>query len=246
MNSVRPQREYNVTKSNELIQNGKFDLSLIEQKIILTLIQRILPTDKEFQTYEFSIKNFCEICGIDSRNGKSYINCKNAIKSLHDKSFWIKKDKKEYLCSWVSKAIIEKDSGVIEIRLDEDLRPYLLELKRNFTSYSLFYILGMKSKYSIRLYEILKSYEYKNRARFDIDELKHMLCATNYTKWSDFKRYVIDSAIKEINNYTDVSVEYSVTKNGKKIQTLNFFIEMKEQREMLQAWVETEKVLYKE
>jgi Protein involved in initiation of plasmid replication len=246
MNSVRRQRDYNVTKSNELIQSGKFDLSLIEQKIILTLIQKILPTDKEFQTYEFSIQDFCEICGIDRQNGKSYINCKNAIKSLHSKNFWIQKDKKEYLCSWVSKAIIEKDSGIIEIRLDEDLRPYLLELKKNFTSYSLFYILGMKSKYSIRLYEILKSYEYKNRARFDIDELKLMLCATNYTKWSDFKRYVIDSAIKEINEYTDINIEYSVSKKGRKIQTLNFFIELKELKEMLQAYIETEKVLYKE
>lgn len=246
MDSVRIQREFNVTKTNELIQNGRFDLSLMEQRIILVLIQKIMPNDKEFQVYEFSIKNFCDVCGIENRNCKSYINCKNAIKSLRDKSFWIKKDKKEYLCSWISKAVLEEDSGIIEIELDKDLRPYLLELKKNFTSYSLFYILGMKSKYSIRVYEILKLYQYGNKITYDVENLKYMLSASNYKKLSDFKRFVLEPAVNEINNYTDISVEYSVSKDGKKIQCINFFIEEKEQTEVIKAWIETEKQLYKD
>ena len=138
-----------VVKANDLIQKSRFDLSLQQQKIILFLISHIEPSDKEFKLYEFSVIDFCQVCGIDYTAGKNYKDIKKAIKEIADKSVWIKtQDDEETLLRWVEKPYINKNSGTIKIRLDEDMKPYLLQLKKNFTQYELIYTLQFKSKYT--------------------------------------------------------------------------------------------------
>lgn len=233
--NIIDERGYSVVKSNELIQRTRYDLTVIEQKIVLRLIQMIKPDDKEFQTYYFSIKDFCDLCGFDNRSGGIYTLIKTSLKNLRDKSFWMRQGNKEVLCAWVSKASIEDNSGIVEIRLDEDLKPYLLELQKNFTVYSLYYILAMKSKYAIRLYELLKSYEYKGKFEIDIDELKINLSATTYDRWVDLKRFVIEKSIFEINKYSDLNVRYLFKKKGRMVKYLIFIISHKNPDEKVAA-----------
>ena len=73
-------KDQRVVKSNDLIQKSRFDLSLQEQKIILYLISQITPYDEEFKLYEFSIQDFCNICGIDHTSGGNYADLKKAVK----------------------------------------------------------------------------------------------------------------------------------------------------------------------
>lgn len=130
------------------------------------------------------------MCGIDRNNGKNYINIKRTIQTLADKSFWVlQPDGKEALCRWISKARIVSKSGTIELKLDDDLAPYLLQLKKNFTAYSLYNIMGMKSKYSPRLYELIKSHEFQNNFVIGVEELKRMLCAEKFNILEILKRY---------------------------------------------------------
>lgn len=206
------EQQYNVVKSNDLIRNTRYDLSFAEQKIILRLIQLIQPNDTDFKTYKFDIKEFCQICNIDYHSGGNYACIKQALKGLHDKSFWFREDKREILCSWISTAIISDGSGIIEIELHKHLKPYLLELKKNFTEYSYSYILTMKSKYSIRMYELLKSYNFMSSTTISIEDLKYNLCVDSYDRFYDFKKNVIDIAVTEINNLTDIKVAYQVNK----------------------------------
>lgn len=206
------ERQYNVVKSNDLIRNTRYDLSSAEQKIVLRLIQMIHPNDMELKIYKFDIKEFCEICNIDSQSGANHTYIKNTLKGLHDKSFWLREDKREILCSWISTAIISDGSGIIEIELHRHLKPYLLELKKNFTEYSYSYILAMKSKYSIRMYELMKSYDFMSVITLSIEDLKQNLCINSYDRFYDFKKNVIDIAVSEINNLTDIKVAYQVNK----------------------------------
>ena len=231
-------REYKIVKSNDIIQKARFQLSTQEQKIILYLISKIKPTDKEFESYSFSIVEFCKICGIDSDNGSNYSNLKSTIKSLADKSLWVRLDKNsQTLVRWINKAKIIENSGIVEIRLDDDMKPYLLELKNNFTQYELLYTLAMKSQYSIRLYEILKSYEYKKNIIYEVDILKQILLAENYKLFGDFKRRVIDIAITEINSLSDISITYELIKEGRKYVKIKFTIKLKKDLdERLDTW----------
>ncbi|MCL2593380.1 MAG: replication initiation protein, partial [Defluviitaleaceae bacterium] len=102
-------RNYKVVKANDLIQKSRFQLSLQEQKIILYIISKIKPTDEDFIIQNFSIIEFCKVCGIDSDNGKNYKNIKEAIKTLADKSLWLLLDSgSEALIRWINKAWINK------------------------------------------------------------------------------------------------------------------------------------------
>ena len=75
-------KQYQITKSNKLIQKTRYSLTLQEQKILLYIIQKVKPTDTDFETYTISIKEFCEVSGINYSNGKNYMNVKKAILGL--------------------------------------------------------------------------------------------------------------------------------------------------------------------
>jgi len=230
-------RNYPVVKSNYLIQKTRYDLNLSEQKLILHLIQMIEPKDDDFKTYPFSIKDYCKVCEIDYKNGKNYMNIRSTLKTLSDKSFWIEQeDGTELLMRWIDKVRIDRRKGVIDIRLDKDLKPYLLQLKQFFTKYNYLYVMTMRSQYSIRLYEILKSYENVKGIIYEVEELRKMLNLDNdvMPRWVDFKRFVIEQAIKEINKFTDLFIKYDTIKKGRSVFEVVFHITSK---------TETEKVM---
>ncbi len=60
--------EYLVTKSNYFIMNSSYDLSLEEQKIILTLASMVQPTNEEFKPYNFRISAFMQLVGINDKS----------------------------------------------------------------------------------------------------------------------------------------------------------------------------------
>jgi plasmid replication initiation protein len=243
--NIIDQREQEVFRHNDMIQKSRFQLSVQEQKVIQFLISKVKPTDKKFHVYEFDIFEFCKVCGI-SINGKNYKNLKNTIKSLADKSMWVKDyTGRETLLRWINKAVIDPNVGVIEVKLDDDLMPYLLQLKNNYTSYALKYILAMDSQYSIRLYEILRSLEYRNcKHTFEVEHLKRLLDAENYARYPDFKRWVLDAAMREINELSDIAVDYLPIKEGRKTAKIEFTVKLKKDiGERLEAWGKIEKKL---
>lgn len=225
---MEEERKQIIKKSNSMIQKSKGKLSLQEQKIILYTISKIKKTDDVFEEYEFDLKNFCRVCGIEE-HGQNYQNLKESIENLSNKSFWIQQGNEKILCHWVNKAWINEQETTIRIRLDDTLKPYLLQLKSNFTIYELENVLCMKSKYSVRLYEILKSYLNLKEYEIDIKELKELLGIEKkqYSVYKDFRVRVIDKAIEEINRYTDININYKAIRKNRKIERLYFSIDKK-------------------
>ena len=222
-------RDKMVVKANDLIQKSRFNMTLQQQKMLLFLISQVSPYDEEFKEYEFSIQEFCRVCGLDVSSGKNYQDIKQSIKDIADKSVWINvNNDEETLLRWIEKPYLNNKSGVIRIRLDEDMKPYLLQLKENFTRYELIYTLYFKSKYSIRLYELAKSIHYKEleeyRRTFSVDELRRILGGETYSEYRDFKRRVLDVAINEINEYSDKILSYEPIKKGKSVVAIELVI----------------------
>ena len=219
-----------VRKANELIQKSRFSLSLQQQKIILYLISKIQPTDTEFHEYKFEIKAFCEACGIESDGGEQYSQIKEAVKNIADKSLWVKMPNgNETLLRWIEKATIESGTGTLTIRLDNDMKPYLLQLTKNYTTYDLIYTLTFKSKYTVRLYELIKSIHYNEEqpysCKYSVEELKKLLGAETYTAYALFRERALDKAIAEINAISDKKISYDIAeKNGKRITHLTLNI----------------------
>jgi len=220
-------RNNKVIKSNELIQKRTHMLSIKEQKIILYLISQIKPEQEMFSPMTFDIIDFCEACGIDTESGKNYKDLKNTILGLSNHGFWIIGKNEDTTAHWIERATIKKNSGLIEIKLDDFLKPFLLQLKERYTQYDLIYTLGMRSKYSIQLYELLKSYQNKNEPiDFSLEKFKDLVSA-NYFEWFDVKRRVIEPAIKEINELTDIFVTYQINKKGRCVAGIIFDIRQK-------------------
>lgn len=237
-----------VVKANELIQKSCFSLSLQQQKIILYLISQITPYDEDFKVYKFNIIEFCKVCGIDFDSGKNYSNLKAAIKEIADKSVWVKLENgKQTLIRWIEKPYIDDNSGIIQIKLDSDMKPYLLQLKENFTKYELLWTLNFKSKYTIRLYELIKSIHFHElniyQQEFDLNELKRMLGAETYKTYQTFKVRALEPSIEEINKYSDKNISYSAIKDGRAVSKIRLTISTKNTLDRLKLQSNIEKNL---
>jgi len=237
-------RSYKIVKANDIIQKVRFELSAQKQKIVLYIISKIKPEDEDFMYQKFTIKEFCNICGIEG-SGKDYINVKKAIKELADESVWLNLDNEtEVIVRWIEKAWIEKNSGIVIVRLDNDMKPYLLKLSQFFTQYEMYYILPMRSQYSIRMYELMKSYENKRQIEFNIEDLKRILSAVKYDRYRDFRKNVLEISMREINYFTDLSISYKTIKEGRKNNKIKFFIRLKRDiNERCIAWDRIEEAL---
>lgn len=235
---IEKKREYLVVKGNELIQQNRFELSLQEQKTVAFICSMIKPIDiidmvngVPFQLeYEFNIRDYCKVCGIDYDNGKNYADVKAVLKHLSDRSMWLDDGNGEVLVRWLSKVRTNKKSGIASIKLDEDLVPYLFDLGQKFTQYQLYNILAMKSAFSVRIYELMKSYAFQKNKTFDIDELKKLLGVEevkSYYRFPDFRRKVLEKAQEEINELTDLNIYFEPITKGRKVIRVKFKIEQK-------------------
>lgn len=232
-------REYLVVKGNELIQQNRFELSLPEQKTIAFICSMIKPVDALDRTkgvlyqldYEFNIRDYCKVCGIDYDNGKNYADVKTTLKKLRDRSMWVTLDNgDETVVGWLERVTTNKRSGIATVRIDDRLAPYLFNLGQRFTQYQLYNILAMKSAFSVRIYELMKSYAFQKNKTFEVDELKHLLMVEDvksYNNFADFKKRVLDKSQKEINELTDLNIYFEPITKGRKVIKVKFRIDQK-------------------
>lgn len=219
-----------VVKANKLIE-ARYDLNLNEQKIIIYAASKIDREQDYFNYIELDINEFTEL--LDTK-GKRYEEIRDITRELRRKEIIINTDKKEYIAGWLSSITFYKNTGRIRLRFDDDLIPYLLQLKNRFTRYQLKNILYLKSKYGIRIYELLKQYEGIGQREFELQELKKILFIENqYNRVYDLKRFVLTPAVEEINKHTDINISYDDIKQGRKITGILFTIESKDTQDQV-------------
>ncbi|MCW6086517.1 replication initiation protein [Clostridium sporogenes] len=223
-------RNYIVKKSNYFIMNCNYDLSLEEQKIILTLASMVQPEDEDFKPYKFMISDFMKLINVNTKT--KYIEIPKITKELMKKVFEINEGDTLIQTAWLSSATYKKGSGIVELEFSPKLKPYMLKLNSMFTQYKLENILTMKSKYSPRIYEILKCNEFKKQGyiELEIEDLRKLLKAENvYPLYANFKQKLLKSTQKELKEKTDISFEFEEIKTGRKVTALRFYIKSKKQ-----------------
>lgn len=219
-------KNYVVTKSNYFIKNSSYDLSIEEQRIILTLASMVQPEDQDFKSYQIKIADFIEMLGISSQT--KYTELPKITKELMRKVFEISDEETGKLIqvAWLSAVVYEKNSGVIELEFSPHLKPYMLNLKGFYTKYKLHNVLSMKSKYSPRLYELLKLNEYQKKGfSVHIDELRKLFKAENiYPKYNDFKKHIILKSQEELEQFSDIRFEFVECKMPRQVKYINFYV----------------------
>ena len=134
----------------------------------------------------------------------------------------------------------------VMIRFNQDIMPYLIELKQNFTQYALSDLIDLNSKYSIILYKWLSmsynQYEhystkggrraeqveaYRNPS-ISMQELRTITdTTTKYERFTKFETRVLREPLEEINAHTSFNVTYEKVKKGRSIDSIVFHIEKK-------------------
>lgn len=220
-----------VVKDNKLIE-AKYNLTPLEQKVLLKAISMINKEDNELQMYKFSVSEFANMLDLNSRKN-IYTQLKELCKGLvNNKNFAINTENGGYIFfNWVASAEYLPKEAVIEIEFSQKLKPMLLQLKERFTTYYIENVMKLKSSHSIRLFEILKQYEAIGTRTVSLEELKEMLGLVNvngteekYALYGHLKSRVILPAQKEIKEKTDIFFTFEEVKQQKRVLAIKFHI----------------------
>ena len=132
----------------------------------------------------------------------------------------------------ISSARYVKGTGRIAIRIDPEVRPYLFDLKSNFTKFGFYVVMTLKSKYSKRIYEMLSQFRNTGIMRVSVAELKRRLWLMDpkteqekYTSWTKFTAKVLKVAEQELKEHSDIYFTYTAEKVGRKFTDLEFKIQ---------------------
>lgn len=208
-------------QSNALI-NARYDMTAFQKKILLYIIAKIQPDDKDFQNYVINIKDFVEEA--DYKSKMLYEKLRKDTKALISKVYEIEEPDGLLQVSILAKAKYIKNKGQIHVSFAPDLKPYLLQLKEQFTATPLRYVLNFKSVHSMRIYEMLQQFKSTGFLVTPINDLKYRLSLEGkYKTYTLFKRRVIEQAQKEL-QHTDMAFEFTEIKKGRKVVQLQFRI----------------------
>ncbi len=219
--------------------DASFNLSLVEQRLMLLAIVEARELDKLTPDTPIEVKATAYRDQYKTDESNAYSQLADATKQLFNRQFsYIDKYKGEdciTVARWVNRASYLNDRGTVVLYMSSEVISMISRLQANFTQYLLEQVSDFKSKYSIRLYELLIKYrDIGVSKKFEIGELRSKLGLENteYKAMCDFKGYVLDKAIKEISDKADIQIKYDQFKEGRTISHILFkFIKKKETKQ---------------
>jgi plasmid replication initiation protein len=214
-----------VKKSNDLI-TAKYRLTIIQQYVLHNVISQIHIEDTDFKKYEVNVRSIAENHGIDTKNAYRYI--KKSALELNKQPIIIGDEIEGIALNWFSSVRYNSNRGTLLVDFHPDLKPYLLQLQSYFTQYENKNIQQFKCVHSLRFYEFLKQKQNLGKGKefyieLTLAEIRSMFCFsdTEYKANKDLRVYVIEPALKEINEQTDLSiVDTQFLKKGRSINSI--------------------------
>ena len=230
-----------VVKDNILI-NASYNLELTEQRLILLAIVEARETGQGITAeskLQIHAQNYAN--RFDVTKEAAYNALKNAVSNLFDRQFSFKEEHEKtgkigiVRSRWVSRIKYIDDLALLEITFAPDVVPFITRLEKHFTSYQLNQISQLTSKYAIRTYELLIAWRTVGKCSFDLEDFRNKigLGVNEYTAMSDFKKRVLEPAIKQINEHTDITVTYEQHKKGRTISGFSFSFKQKKKQDAI-------------
>lgn len=220
-----------IKKSNNLVES-RYKFDIWETRFFLSILAQIRKDEADLRKYRIWYKDIIKTFGLNS--GDAYASLRDAAKSLIRKpvrtSYYIdgvKREQEASLITQIDYMVDGKDNSAsheyIDVMVQDNMKPFLLQLQKNFTAYDLRNVVKL-GVYSVRMYELLKQYESIGTRTLSIDEMKRMFELNHeYQKYNDFYRWVIKPSEDEINRYTDITIlDIEKLKEGRKVTALRF------------------------
>lgn len=229
-----------VYKDNNLIE-ASYSLNLSEQRLILTaiVVARDFKTDFTSETLlTIHASEYMERFGVGRQS--AYEALQSACESLFERRLIYRAMDPEtgklgvYKSRWVSKIGYIREAGCVQLMFAPDVIPLFMRLEQKFTKYELKQISSLTSVYAIRLYELLMRWRGTGKYFTVIAELREKLglLENEYKVMGDFKKRVLNLAVTQINEFTDVTVHYEQKKEGRSITEIHFFFSQKKMKDV--------------
>ena len=213
---MKKEEDYKVSKHNSLVNaKGKYQYSVNQLKLICHLIANIKPNEEDFETKYIALKEL----GFVGANSENYTYFKEEFVRLLEMPFKIPNSK--YWVNWFSALAFE--NGVIEYRFDPALKPFLLNLKENFTSYYLSNVMNLKSNYAILTFELLAQARNQGYRNITIKEYRELLKIPDSYLNADILR-LLKKVQKEIRDRTNLQFDFTMKKMAKAFHSINFVV----------------------
>lgn len=224
-----------IYKDNNLIE-ASYALTLSEQRLILIAIIAARDIEKELTAdtlITIHASQYMQHFNVERQS--AYDALQSASDSLFERRLSYKTidpvtgRQAIYKSRWVSKVGYVKEAATVQLIFAPDILPLFIKLEEKFTKYELKQISQLTSVYAIRLYELLIRWRSTGRLYIKINELRNKLGLSDeeYIQMGDFKKRVLNTAIEQINEFTDIEVNYTQKKEGRSITDIDFVFERK-------------------
>lgn len=216
-----------LVEHNDLI-TAHYDMSALEQNIFSLILAQLQKDDPPERRYRVLISDIEAL----TKKNIDYIKVRSSTKKLLSRICTIVRENGDPLyVSMISDAEHVRGKGYVEIGISSKLRPYLFDLKINFTTYQLRIFGALRSKYSKRIYKMLSQFKHTGIMRVSVEELKKRLKLIDpktgkekFKIWTTFVEKVIKVAVQEINEHSDLCCTYEAKKVGRKFSSIEFKI----------------------
>jgi plasmid replication initiation protein len=225
-----------VVKSNALIQ-ASYTLGLVEQRLILMSIVQARESGEGITAESILViraQDYATLFNVTKQT--AYQALADAVETLFNRRATVdvydkKRDRiRPMAVRWVTAMAYEENEGLITLRFGHEVVPEITRLEENFTSYELEQVAGLKSAYAVRLYELLIQWRSAGKTPiFEINQFRSQLGlgVNEYPVMGNFKARVLDAAVKQINDHTDIKVTYEQHKSGRLITGFSFKFKQK-------------------
>lgn len=227
-------KDYLVYKSNDII-NASYSLTVREQRLLLACISQI-KSDEELSdknSFTLTVDEARDLFYSKKDRRNAYRDLVLATEKLFDRKIVMQSEdgKKERLTRWVSTVDFDHEEMTATLYFHDQIKPYISQLKDNFTKYRLKHIAELSSVYAIRVYEMIVSWHGQNKS-FDemtIDDFRNALdLGRKYKQFGELRKFVIEKAVEQINERTNYELEIQAKKRGRSFHKLQFRFNQKE------------------
>lgn len=226
---------------NNLVE-ARYRLTLQEKRIVLWLASQATSFDEDFKEHHLGVKEFADLINIQGEN--LYTGLQAITRRLMQRIITLRPigEKRLIQVAWLGAADYKIDKGIISLSFHPHLKPFFLQLKRNFTKINLGDLMGLQSIYSMRIYELLKQKEYAGIRIITIKDIRDYcgISEKKYKQINDLKRKVLDIAQRNINEKTDLEISYSMIKEGRKYVSVSFNVNKKKKNNELSKLLDQE------
>lgn len=224
------QSEYQVEiRQHNVITQARYDYTACQLDILFYLLSQLKKGDALDKQYTIYVKDVERLTG----RQWNYQQLREATADMGSRMFEVEKER-TYEQLWMfQKVEYIKGKGCLQILLAEPIRPYVFNLKENFTSYQLHSALKLSSKYAKRIYQLASQWKDKVTTRtYSLDEFKEMLYLKDpkgkkpeqFQNISQLKARVLDIAVRQVTEHTDLKIDYLLIKNSRAYESVRFTI----------------------